>query len=433
MLLSLAACYQGSRTAAPDRALELYRASMPADPPPLKTNRLTLDDAIRRATGASAKLAAVRAQAAQAQARVGDAGRVHNPELRVSDVRADEIARDEPKAKVRLRFRPPRPLENGALTAEAEAEARAAESAITTEEDCIEARIIELFARIHAVEAEMATRQRVASLEQDLASRLASRVAQSESTALDQAMAELKAEDAGADVGDARAERLNLLGELGDAIGATVPESTTIEGGSLITTAPVQLPTERELVEQTLRRAPSLSAAASRIDAATARGDAERAKQWPWFTFLDVGYVFEPTAPGSPEGRNWLFGGGIDLPVFDWNQGGVDAADAAQVEAEREFDAEVQKVVREVRGKLRDVNTAADALRRFRTGPIQAAAHAGEEVGRALQAGRMDDVAALAARSKQAAVQLAELKLLRRYLVALGELEAATGWHAAAP
>jgi hypothetical protein len=249
LILWLTACYQGARTAAPDKALELYRTSMPAELPPLGTDRLTLDEAIARATAASAKLAAVRARAAKAEAHVGDAARVHNPELRVSGVRVDELARDEPKANVRLRFRPPRPVENGARTAEAEAEARAAESAIASEEGRIETRIIELFARIELVGAEIAARGRMASLEQDLAARLASRVAQSEATALDQALAELKAEDTDGDSMDARGERIRLLGELGDDIGAAVPASTKLEGGPHLTVDPVELPPERELVE----------------------------------------------------------------------------------------------------------------------------------------------------------------------------------------
>jgi outer membrane protein, heavy metal efflux system len=426
-------CYQGAHTDAPARAVELYRASLPPEPKPLGASRLTLTEAVRRAKATSGKLAAVRAKAAKTQAHVGDAARVHNPELRVSGVRVDQIARREPEAKVRLRFRPPRPVENEARTAEAEAEARGADTAIAAEEHRIEARVIDLFARIHALEAELTLRERVAALERELAGRLAARVAESHGTALDQALAQLKAEDASSDAAETRGERLRLLGDLGDEIGATLDEGTKLDGGPDATLEPVALPGEQELVEQALRNAPGIGAAAARMDAASAKGDAERAQQWPWFTFLDIGYVFEPVAEGSPQGRNWLFGAGLELPVFDWNQGGVDTADAARVEAERELDAEVGHVVAEVRSKRREVQTAAEAVRSFRAGPRQAAARASEEAERALQAGHVDDLVALGVEGRRAAVELEGRKLVRRYLVALGELEAVTGWHPGAP
>lgn len=421
-------CYSAPRTPAYERALAMQPHGETRDAAPLDGREAALDDLITRAKRTSPKLALLRARANRVRAEVAAAAPLENPELRVSGVRIDEIVADEPEVNVRLRVRPPRPVEGSALQAEAEAKATAAEADVLVEERRIEARVRRLVSKVRALHDALDAVEDVSELRRELAQKLAARLEDSRATELEQAIAELDAEQAYADWDELRAEYEEELGELGDIVGGTFdPESSSFDAAPA-PIAPDRVPAEETLVSAAIRREPRLAVAAAKLDEANARGAAERARQWPWLSFVDVGYVFEPARDDRIAGTAWQLGAGLTVPVFDWNQGAVDAADAASVEASSAYDARLSDLVTDVRAARRELVAAARSVRELESRSLSAARRATEASRGALEVGESDDLADVRVRLREAMLLVGQARRLERYWTAAAKLESLTGW-----
>lgn len=440
---SLAGCATSMQSAS-DRAIEFYRDSLgPRDAlsfrrddgrRPKKSDAandadsvprtLTVDVAIAMAKKNSARLGALDAAAAAAEANVAAADRRKNPEVRVSQMRLDEYLLGVPQIRTAVRIFPDRP---GAIAADvADARAKQAEALAyrRAEEFAIEADVRWSFDDVLLLDAEIAAARAVAQARQSLAKQMQARLAASETTSLDEALSALAALESDANLAAQEVLRRKALGELFDRLG--IPSEATVEiiGDPPLSWPPAALLSEQALIEQALRQSPEVAIAAARIDAAGARAFAERAKRFPWFSFLEVGYQFDPRAiPGFP----WTFQGGVDVPIFDTNRNGVAAADSAKTAAQRAFEAEVEKVVREVRVRLREVRTTEALVTEYRAQALPTAEKAGKEAQRALEARNIDIVRALSVDERRAVVQLRLLQLIRRYRAAISELRHTSG------
>jgi outer membrane protein TolC len=441
---ALAGCTTTVQSTGSDRAIAIYRESLgprgalsfrheragrreredAANDVDTSPRTLTVDAAIAMAKKNSMRLLALEASAAAAEASVLAANQIQNPELNVTQLRLDQLAKGGPQLRTSLRFFPDRPGAIAANVAEARAKHAQALANLHTEELAIEADVRWSFDDVVLLDAEISAARAVAQTRQSLATQMHARMDASEATSTDETLAELSALEAAADLALQEARRKEALGTLYDRIGLSPDASTEIIGDPPLAWPPAELVPEQTLIEQALRRSPGVAVAAVRIDAADARLFAERAKRFPWFTFLEAGYQF---SPNTTPGLGWIIQGGVDLPIFNTNSNGIAASDAAKTAAERGIEAEVERVARDVRARLREVRVAEDLVSNYRRQALPVADKAGKEAQRALEGRSIDTIRALSVDERRAAIQLHLLRLIRRYRTAISELRRISG------
>lgn len=385
---------------------------------------LTVDGAIGLAKKNSARLIALQAAAAAADAMVVAANRHANPQFQLTQIRLNQILNGVPQVRTALRFFPDKP---GAIAADvAEARARHAQALanLRNEELNLEVAVRWAFDDVALLDAEIAAARDVARIRQSINTEVQRRLSMAESTLIDQALADLSALEADADVSAQEARRREALGTLFDLLGVSPQATTEIQGEPPLAWPPAELPAERILVEYALRRSPEVAVAAARIDATDARAYAERAKQYPWFSYLEFGYQF---APNTIPGLGWTLQAGVDLPIFDTNRNGVIAANSAKTAAMRAFEAEVERVTREVRAQMRAVQLAESLVTQYRDRSMPIVEKAGQDAKKALDSNKIDTLRALTIEEKRAVVQLHLLRLIRRYRTAMSELRRTSG------
>ncbi|MCC6554513.1 MAG: TolC family protein [Polyangiaceae bacterium] len=420
-----------------ERAIEIWRASRghaaPSEPAARAARAarrapapatLTADEAVAMARERSALLADLEARAYLAAAEAEAEDRYENPELRISQLRMDQVRNGEPQVRTAIRVRPSRPGEVGASVAEARAAEAVARAEARVEALSLEADVRWLFDDVLLLDAEIAAAEGVAASRGALADRMQARLEAAEATALDEASAALAAAAAEEDRVELRERRKVALATLLDHAGIDPAAPVKLVGEPPSAWPPAELPSEDVLVEAALRNRPEIEIAAARIDGADARGEAERAKRWPWFTFVELGYEL---APGIDQGLGWTFQTGIELPIFDTNRGGVAAADAARAEAKRALTAEVERVAREVRGRLREARAAAALVTEMRSRALPAAERAASAARRALEGRDVDSIRALTVDERRQVLDLKLLRLIRVYREAVSELRRAVG------
>ena len=440
--LAFVGCAAPAGTSGGERAVAIYReklrpsaraaraggADLPAGSEPgapaEAPGSLTADEAVTLAKAHSARLAALAARADAAAAKVAAEGALPNPQLRVSQLRLDRFLEGRPQERTALRVSVPRPGEIEAKQAEARAEEAEARAEVHAEEIDLESDVRWLFDDAVLLEAQIAAADAVAAARTTLADRMKARLDSAEATALDEAMAAMAAVDAQQDRAELAADLASARAALFVRIGLDPGVKVRLVGAPLSAWPPPPLPDERTLVEAALRSRPEIEIAASRIDAADARASLERAKRWPWFSFVELGYQ---VGPGIPDGLGWNFQAGVELPILDTNRNGVAAADAAQSAAKKGLDAQVERVAREVGARLRAANAAAALVTELRGRALPAAERASAAVQRALAGQDVDVVRALTVDERRVVMELRLLMAVRRYREAVAELRRAAG------
>jgi cobalt-zinc-cadmium efflux system outer membrane protein len=368
--------------------------------------------------------AVMHARAQVAEAVTEEEGQLENPELRISGIQLDDILQDKPKLDLGLRISPARPGEIDAKVAAARAEASAVRAEAKMEENLAEAEARWMFANVLLFDAEIEAAEAEAAARKKLADVTRARVERALATRVDEAFAALEREEAAEEAADLKAQREVALGALLDRLGLPPSSKVRLVGDPIDPASLPALPEEEALVEAALAARPELAAAAARMDVAGANAYIERTKRWPWISFVQLGYDFEPSVR---EGLGWTFAAAVELPLFSINTGGVLRADAQKVEARRVFEAEVSRIVAEVRARHREARTARDLVRSYRDRAVQAADSASEAVAAALDAGQSDLVEMALVERQRSATRRQRLKLLRRYHEALAALSAAVG------
>ncbi|MGK3984495.1 TolC family protein [Sorangium sp. So ce136] len=441
--LSLAACAAPARLEAGDRAVALYRAAKAKSKASEREGagraaergaaprELTADDAVAMAKQRSSTLTAMSARESAARARVAaeSAGTYRNPEIRISQIRLDQYLDREPRISAGVRVRPPRPGEAGATADAARADVAVAHAETRTAELELEAEVRWLFDDVLLIDAEIEALDAVAATRRKLADEQRALVGAARGTAVDEAMTALAAAVATEDSAEPRARRRAALGALLERVGLDPDAPVRLVGEPLGSAPLVALLPEDALIEAALRSRPEIAMAAAEADAAGAEGSLARALRWPWLSFIEVGYEFTP-ATRDPLG--WTFEAGIELPLFDTHSSAIKAADADAVAAERMLAAEVQRVAREVRDRLREVRAAGALVEEFRARALPAAERAGVEVARALDNRQIDALEALSLEERRDAARVKLLRLVRDYRTALAELRTAVGGELAA-
>ncbi|WP_438013615.1 TolC family protein [Sorangium sp. So ce315] len=444
--LSLTACAAPARLEGPDRAVALYRETQAQAKAQAAARgrgdlgagrgaaprELTVDDAVAMAKARSATLAAASARESAARAHVAaaSAGTYRNPEIRVSQVRLDQWLDRVPRLSAGVRVRPPRPGEAGATAAVARAEAAAVRAEGRIEELELEAEVRWLFDEVLLFDAEIEALEAVAAMRRRLADEQRALASARNGTALDEAMAALSAAVATEESAEPRARREAVRAALLERVGIDPAAPVRLVGAPLGSAPLVALLPEDALIETALRSRPEIALAAAQLDAADAEGSIARGQRWPWLSFIEVGYEFSP-ATRDPLG--WTIEAGLELPLFDTHSSAVEAAAADAVAAERALAAEVQRIAREVRDRLRDVRAAAKLVEEFTARTLPAADRVEAEVARALDTRQINVMEALDLDRRRADARVKLLRLVRDYRTALAELRIAVGGPISAP
>ncbi|WP_437331479.1 TolC family protein [Sorangium sp. So ce394] len=437
--LSLAACAAPAQLEGSERAIALYREARAAEAQAeprggaglgagrrAAPRELSADEAVAMAKERSATLAMMRAREATARARVDAdaAGTYRNPEIRVSQLRLDQVLDHEPRLAAGVRIRPPRPGEAGAAADVARADVDVARAETRVSELELEAEVRWLFDDVLLLDAEIEALEAVAATRRRLADQERARVSAAQGTAVDEAMAALSAAVAEEDGAAPRARREVARAALLERVGVDPAAPVRLVGEPVASAPLVALASEEALIEAALRNRPEIALAAAEIDGAGAEGALARATRWPWLSFIEFGYEFSP-ATRDPLG--WTLEAGLELPLFDTRSSEIAAADAGAIAAQRTLAAEVQRVAREVRDRLREARAAGALVEEFRARALPAVERAGIEVARALESRQIDAVRALSLEERRAAAQVKLLKLVREYRTALAELRVVVG------
>lgn len=419
-------CYAPMRAKPEERALLVYaehKSSLLA----VKTkmpSKLTADMAVKFAKEHSARLLSAEARVNVAEAHKGEVGAWKNPELRLQGLRLDELTGGEPRANVALRIFPPRPGENSALEAEAEAQLSEEKANARLEELADEAFVRFLFQEALLAEEEWKAAKDAADARNSLYAAVKERVALSQATKVDEALANLSSKNAEEEVLRTKGLKDVARQALLARIGADGDVEIELVGDPLDERAIPDLPGEETLVRAALEKRPEVAAAAARVDAADAALSVERTRRWPWLTFAEVGYAFGPDVTA---GLGFSFRAGMELPIFDTGSNRAARAEAERNLAERQFTAEVKRIIEEVRARLREVRAARELLQndaRTMAPALEAARTASKE---AFEQGQIDLVRLHVLEEQRFSANALKLKRVRAYRQALSALNAAIG------
>ncbi len=436
--LSLTGCVLPVRSSGSDEAIRLYReqarrgvarTTPGADvsgegalaPVP---EALTADAAVALAKARSAKLAALAARAAAAAALVDVAGRLPNPEVQVQNLRLDQVLSGKPRERTSIRMPIPRPGEIDARVAAAKADEAEARAAFHAEEMALEGDVRWLFDDVLLLEAQIEAAGAVVAAREAVAAQMKARLDAAQATALDEAMAAITAVEAVEDRTELAGRRAAVRAALFVQLGLPADAEVRVTGERPDAWPPPPLPDERTLVEAALRVRPEIEVAAARVDATGARAFAERAKRWPWLTFVELGYE---VGPGIPEGQGFTLQAGIELPILDTNRKGVVAADASQRVARLDLTAAVQRVSREVGVRLQAARVAEGQVTDLKKIVLPASRRASAAIRQALQAHDVDVVLALMVDVRRVRVEMLYLDAIRRYRAAVADLRRSLG------
>lgn len=406
------------------RAIALHREGTRSSARRAAPSALTADEAVAMARENSPRLAELEALADAAAAGAEAERHRENPELRVTQLRLDQVLKGEPRVGTAVRFRPARPGSVDAEVAVARAEEVTALAEARAEELAIEADIRWLFDDAILLEAEIAAADAIVAVRRSIEEQTRARLEASRATSLDVAMAELSASEAEQDSADLRARLGAVRGDLLERVGVDPAAPVRLVGDPAAAWPPADLPSEDALVETALRNRVEVAAAAAQIDAADAQVFIERGKRWPWFSFLELGYEFSPS---TERGLGWTLQAGIELPVFNSGGSATHAAEAAKRAAQSGLAAQVRLVAREVRVSLREVEAAESLATELRTRALPAAERAAVEAGRALTARSIETIEALSAEERRLDVERKFLELVRRYRTGMAGLRRAVG------
>ena len=436
--LCLAGCALPTRSNGGDEALRIYReqarrtaARAPgeagddaAQGPVAVPESLSADEAVTLARSRSAKLAALAARADAAAALVDVAARLPNPELQVQNMRLDQFLAGRPRERTSVHLPIPRPGEIDARVTAAQADEAEARAAFHAEDLALEADVRWLFDDVLLLDAQIEAADAVVAARDAVAAQMKARLDASQATALDEAMAAVTAAEAVEDRVELAAKRSAARAALFVQLGLPADAAVKMTGAPPDGWPPPALPGERALVEAALRTRPEIEIAAARLDATGARLFAEKAKRWPWLTFVELGYE---VGPGIPDGQGFTFQGGVELPILDTNSKGVVAADAAQSAARLALAAEVQRISREVQVRLQAARVAEAQVTDLRKIVLPASQRASAAIRNVLQAHDVDVVLALMVDVRRVRVELLFLDAIRRYRAAVADLRRSIG------
>jgi len=374
----------------------------------------TVEVLVSRAVARAARIAALRARVTAAKAGVEAAWAPPNPEFRVTQIRAREFRDGHAPMDFALRARFPRLGEPGVKEAIARADLRECESDLWAAGWAVEIEVRRLLTDAILLEREVGVAQRMAQLQSQLCEVLQRRMNQGASTDVEAALQDLERQEASERAAELKGRRRVVMEALSLRTGVSSIDLPPLEA---VLPGPARalddLPDRETAVSTALSQSPELEEAAARLDRAAAAVWFEKAKQWPWFSFVQGGCEVDQ---GGRYDEIWTAGVALDLPVFFWtNRAAVRCAEAAQRQAELDLDAVAGGIVADVQSRWERLRASARSLDDAVSGSAKGAERAVTAVENALEVGQADSMEVLGVKARQAEVELRILGLLRRY------------------
>ena len=386
--VALIGCYTTTPSSR-DARVAAYLAAQADAPRETVSGTLTLEQAMRLATDRSATIAAARANWDALRASIDSAVEIENPELRIGDLNLQDFTEQAPGVDVRIRVRPPRPIEGDAQRAQAVAQAREAESRLHAEELAVRTMVRLRYVEVLLTRDEVASRSALRDAAAELVTATERQLAEGRKTKLDLAQVEFERERAAFEAAGAIDAQQHAESELAELVGAALPLT-------LAEIEPVAiLPGLDVCVAEGLSQNPEVEEKLARLDEAHALLDEEKTQQIPWISYLDLGYTF---APNTDDPLGFFVGAGVTLPIFDTNSAGVTAAEAAVKAREAEVDGEISRAGASLRTLHRRAELTSKVYTHFKTKTRPAADRALEEAQRALESSTITDVEFLEAK-----------------------------------
>jgi outer membrane protein TolC len=119
-----------------------------------------------------------------------------------------------------------------------------------------------------------------------------------------------------------------------------------------------------KLIETALARSAELAVAQAAYDRARATLDTAKARQIPWFAYVQAGYRTSDSGSSSDELRTRL---AINLPVFEWMSSEKKMAEAEMEAAVLRAEGIRQRILNETLGHLDNLHETFDLLNDYRT------------------------------------------------------------------
>jgi outer membrane protein, heavy metal efflux system len=420
------------RTAPADRVAATPTTPAPARATPERAEDapasgagLTEDQAVAAALVRNPDLRAFRRKRQVAEGHVVMAGAIPNPSLKLEALHLQKWGDAGPGIGVGLQWTPPQPGERSARKGQAEARVQEIQQEILEREWQIafqvriaHTAVVELEEQQRLLEAAASRRQRIVEL-------VTKRTQLGASTRLDLSLATLALAQLERDRDDIEAQRAIAADTLASLLGlaevAVAPQRTPSDSGALPTP-----PDVRTLEDQALAARPALRAARARYHAREQAVRREYAQRWPWIQLTAAPrYRFNPS---SNNYRNDLYLGiELTLPIFNWNTGGIQVAEAERAEEREKMVALLSNIRREIVSARARLEVHRAALRRFRERVLPALVEHERVLQQAIRGGQVDLVALTAAEDVVLRHQRAHAELRLRYRKAWLELERAVG------
>ncbi len=366
---------------------------------------LTEADAIARADAGNPFLRAERARVPEAAAEVRKARRLENPEVRVSNGWEEDGAYSEDRFTLDFRWSPdplPQHLAEIDIAKAAVPESRA-EAALRAWEIRKEVRLAWTRAAWGRLRA--AVDEERAAVRRETRDRLAGAPGSDP-------VERLRAEVAAADAEDRARRRLEdeqeALRELARLLGLPSADGLSVLPPDDPAACPSPPADPAARIEVAARSHPRVALARAAYGVSEAELKLEYARRAPWARFIQIGWGYLPRVDdGIRNDRNRLrIGAALDLPILDWNQGGVAAGEARRNRRALQFREALTDVVGGVDSSMRRWTAAAERLDRLRAGAPATAQRTVTLTREAVQAGRLSSLDL--ARSRLDALDLRE-------------------------
>jgi len=397
------------------------------DPAPLdgsdSTVFLTEDRAVILAVSRDPGIDVAEAELAVARAGVRKATGIENPELRVNNENAADGGLDYDRVLVALRWSPPRLPEYLAVKEAAEAEVPVAEAGVDDSRRRIrkEARLAFANASFSRHKRELAAR-RVAVLQRRL-DLLRSSVAGGLADPLDAMSAEIDLNEALDEEMVFASEEREGMGALRILLGLSSEDGANIEippGPPACLPPPDDIDTIEDLAASDHPLVRLRRAAYRHADLTLKR---EHARKYPWFRFVQVGYEHSDT--GTRSGVH--FGVSLDLPILDWNQGGIALGEARRDRETCRFKETLSEVLSSIGDSIGQWRAAWERMGRLKERALPLAEGAATMTAEAVNSGRLSELESLDAKEDALAIQESALDAAQACVEASIEAEFSVG------
>ncbi|MBX7078973.1 MAG: TolC family protein [Nannocystaceae bacterium] len=390
-------------------------------PTPSAGATLDAEQAIALALQNNPDVAALVAASDVAEAEVGAAKQLDNPQLRLTGFNLDDAIGGKAQMNVGLRVPIPRPGAIKAQSAGARQLAASADASAQEAERLLRARVYKLYARLAMLSWDLEETSRAAQLRADRREQIAARAALSAATDLDVAVADVLHAEAKSAQALVRDQLETVQQELQRIVGTDVPVQFAVDREQL---AVVDRELDRDaLVERAMAQRPMLRAAHANVEAARAEVFVARSMTYPWFDWAQVQYAAardsKPTAFG--------FGLAIQLPIFSWNRGEIRASRALVRQRELEQQAELSRVAGEVDAAVAAVERTGRRVTELEHELLPQVEAAVKQAEAAQASGALDPVLASDIDTRAVEARRIHLAALLAHREAVIELEAVVG------